>query len=149
FLLFLVRCTAILFIGSATSTRQNRILLGTEMWAKSRDYVETTLLLWSILLYCFLKFSLSTNTLDYKFLSVFAMPCLNEEHLVTPSTFGLGQSEYRALNRFRGMCTKAYYSTVYTIPVFAPFAFGLLFARDSLFATHLISSLIWLCLVCF
>lgn len=146
FWLLLVRSFVIVFVRPCVDTRAKRILLGAEMWADARIYVETTFLLWNIILYCFVKFTLTTCTLDYKFLAIFRM-CHQPTHYLHYSSFGLGPLEYRWFSRFRTLCLLGYYSIMCTIPVLAPFVWVILFARESLFETNLISTLLWLYII--
>lgn len=158
---YLLRGIVILYVKRATDTKKARILVGTEMWQSASTYFETTLLLWSIMIFGYLKFSLTTSLLDYKFLAILSMSdstasqyhmslfgkyhsndyfqCANMQYFV-----GLGLVEYRKLKLFKSLILCVYYYIMCTIPVFAAPIIGLLFVRASLFETNPLNSSFWL-----
>ena len=73
-LFYLIRACSIAFIPAAMNTsRRLRIAIGEEFVYGESFHFETTFALWYSIFYLYLRFTLTCNTLDYKFCALFRM----------------------------------------------------------------------------
>jgi len=87
FAFFAVRCGFIVLMPSLTKSFEIRIWLGTEQFKAARLYIETAFLFWSSISVLFLRFSLTDQMLDYKFMAVYRMSLVDRNYH-KPKDFG-------------------------------------------------------------
>ena len=135
YLVFLVRCAAILFLPVATSSQLKRILLLVEHWRQNAVNCEGTVFLWSVLLTIFFWRVLPSNLLHFKWLALFRMtdrPSDGHRYL-HPGEAGLSPVDFWKFKRFR-RALKLYYHSIFAsvVPMFS-LAMIVLVAKVGLF----------------
>lgn len=87
FLLYTVRSFAIACFPVVRSTRSWRVLIGTEFLKNDSIYVETAVFFWSCICYLFLRFTLTSSLMNYKFMALFRMSTKKTNYF-RPTLFG-------------------------------------------------------------
>lgn len=148
FLLFTLRCVAVVLrLPAFTRTENRRILIGTELLKGASRYIETSYGFWSIITLLYLKFTLTGNILDYRFLALFRMSTggKNSRKFHKPAAFGLNnKQEYSRFNNFRTGLLWYYVTIVCVIPIIAQVNTVVLYTRFGYFGSHPVASGIWI-----